>query len=278
MMPFKTLWRSLRVLEHLLTGATLAVYVRLRTRGGHCPPWLPRLVSWWHGRLCRALGIRLRIEGQPQPGCLLVGNHVSWLDIPVIGAQCELGFLSKAEVRDWPLIGWMAEVAGTLFIERGAHQADRISARLAADIASGRALMIFPEGTTTNGTCVRRFHPRLFGVAQAPGIRVQAVAIGYRGSQSADPDTRVAYIGDDTLIGNLWVLLRHPGLIVSVTFLPPLSARPEDRRRDLAERARAAVAESLGLDPLAETQRPAQGWVPDTLGDLPATELGHCPT
>ena len=254
-MMAKSLWRSLRVIEHLTTGAIIALYIRLRSSIGRRPVWVPQAVRWWHGRLCRALGLRLRIEGCVEPDCLLVGNHISWLDIPIVGAQHEVAFLSKSEVRGWPLIGWMAEIAGTLFIERGAHQADRIAARIVAEVAHGRPLMIFPEGTTSEGHCVRRFHPRLFSVARESGIRIQPVAIGYRRGEDPTPDPRAPYVDDDTLIANLWQIVRHPDLVAYVQFLPPLQTDDEATRRSLAESSRLAIVAALGLEPENDRRR-----------------------
>ncbi|WP_295408611.1 lysophospholipid acyltransferase family protein [uncultured Thiocystis sp.] len=254
-MMARSLWRSLRVIEHLITGAIVALYICLRSSIGQRPVWVPQAVRWWHTRLCRALGLRLRVEGRVEPGCLLVGNHISWLDIPIVGAQHEIAFLAKSEVRGWPLIGWMAEIAGTLFIERGAHQADRIAARIVAEIAHGHPLMIFPEGTTTEGRCVRRFHPRLFSVAQDSGIRIQPVAIGYRRGEDPTPDTRAPYVDDDTLIANLWQIVRHPDLVAHIQFLPPLQADDETTRRSLAESSRRAIVAALGLDPENDRRR-----------------------
>jgi 1-acyl-sn-glycerol-3-phosphate acyltransferase len=245
----RSFWRTLRVIEHLMTGALIALYVSLRSRIGGTPDWMPQAVRWWHGRLCRALGIRLRIEGCVEPGCLLVGNHISWLDIPIIGAQDEIGFLAKSEVRSWPLIGWMTDIAGTLFIERGAHQADRVAVRIIADIARGHPVMIFPEGTTTEGRCVRRFHPRLFSVSQETGINIQPVAISYRWGNDPAPDTRAPYVDDDTLIANLWHIIRHPDLVAHLHFLPAIQSTECQTRRALAERSRLAIVDSLGLDP-----------------------------
>lgn len=253
-MLVSALWRILRVIEHLMTGAMIAVYIRLRFR--RCQPvWLPQAVRWWHARLCRALGLRLRIAGRVEPGCLLVANHISWLDIPVVGAQHAIGFLSKAEVRAWPLIGWMAEIAGTLFIERGAHQTDRIATRLAAEVAQKRSLMIFPEGTTGDGRRVQRFYPRLFSVAQDGGIRLQPVAISYRWGEASLPDTRAPYIDDDTLIASLWRIARHPNLVAHVQFLPPLQVTDAMTRRALAESARQAISAALGLEPASADKR-----------------------
>lgn len=104
-------WRSLRLLEHLLTGAAIALIVAAGRPLGLLDERVPDLVRWWHGRLCRALGLHIEVTGDLAPNALLVANHISWLDIPVIGAQGRIGFLAKAEVRRWLLICWMAEIA-----------------------------------------------------------------------------------------------------------------------------------------------------------------------
>lgn len=256
----RSLWRAARVIEHLTTGALITLYVSLTSRPGRRPAWLPRAVRWWHARLCRALGVRLQVDGRLVPQCLLVGNHISWLDIPILGALGEIHFLSKSDIRGWPLIGWMAGIAGTRFIARGAHQTDAVLAQLREDLADGRSLMLFPEGTTTAGDGVRRFHPRLFSLAQMPGMRVQPIAIRYRRGEDRRPDTEAPYIGDDTLIANLWRLIRHPDLVAHVQFLPPVQTLAGERRRVIAERARAAILDALDLDvPGREADTPAAG-------------------
>lgn len=241
-----TLIRSVRVLEHLLTGATISLYVAGAGALGRRPAWVPRVVRWWHGRLCRALGLALEVRGEIVPGALVVANHVSWLDIPVLGARGPVQFLSKAEVRDWPLVGWMAAVAGTLFIARGAHQAGSLLERIGERLRAGVPVVIFPEGTTTDGREVRRFHPRLFAAAQRPGVRVQPVAIRYGGG--GEPDAVAPFVGDDDLLSHLLRVLAHPGLTVSVRFLPPLAGGPADRK-GLAEQCRQAIAGSLSPVP-----------------------------
>ena len=241
------LWRVLRVAEHLVTGALICLYISLVGRGDRAPSWVPRVVCWWHGRLCRALGVRVRVAGAVADRCLLVANHVSWLDIPVLGGQAELGFLSKAEVRAWPLFGWMSAVAGTLFIERGANQAANVSAQIAGAIAAGRTLVIFPEGTTSDGRAVRPFHPRLFAAARQPGLRVQPVAIGYRRGWDQAPDEVAPFVGDDTLMASLWRVILHPDLIAEVRFLLPLEPQEGEDRKRFAARARSAIVQALGL-------------------------------
>ncbi|NEV62003.1 lysophospholipid acyltransferase family protein [Thiorhodococcus minor] len=241
-------YRGLRVAEHLITGAVIAAYVRARYGRAERPPaWLPAAVRWWHARLCRALGIEIEVRGRLAHGCLLVGNHISWLDIPAIGAQDNIGFLSKSDVRHWPLIGWMAEIAGTRFIERGGNQSSQVFDHLRSDLMRGRAVMIFPEGTTTDGDSVKRFHPRLLAAAQAPDLGIQPVAISYHRGDDPAPDQDAPYVGEDSLAANLWRLLRHPNLIAKIRFLPPIRDTQGEQRRALAERTRAAVLEALDL-------------------------------
>ena len=238
--------RALRLVGHLGTGATISLYLVARTALGLRTPCLPAVVSWWHRRLCRTLDLRIVVDGDLTPGALLVANHVSWLDIPVLGAQAELAFLAKSEVRAWPLIGWMAAVAGTLFIDRGGNQAAELSARIGERLAAGVPVVIFPEGTTTDGRALARFHPRLLAAGQQAGVRVQPVALRY-GAEPL-PDPIAPFVGNDDLLSHLARLLAHPGLMVRVSFLPPVDAVGLDRRR-LAEHCRVAIAARLDPSP-----------------------------
>lgn len=240
----RVLWRAGRVIEHLATGTAVALYAKLH-RAQEGPSWLPRAVQWWYRRLLCALGVEVRVKGQPESRCLMVSNHISWLDIPVLGAQGEISFLSKAEVRRWPLIGWLAELVGTRFIERGAHRSAAVLRQLQTDLEAGHTIMLFPEGTTTDGRAVGPFYPRLFALAQATGVPIQPVALRYCRSGDPRPDPIVPYVGDDTLVANLWRLLRHPGLIAEVHFLLPFKPQAGQSRRALAEQARAAILAAL---------------------------------
>jgi len=247
--------RAVRVSEHLLTGAMIALALTAGRELGWRPGWLPAVVRWWHRRLCRALELRVRVSGGLAERGLLVANHISWLDIPVLGAQGEIGFLSKAEVRDWPLIGWMAKTAGTLFIARGANQAGELVQQIANRIQGKGRLAIFPEGTTTDGTSIKRFHPRLFAAAGQQGVWIQPVALRY--GRNRAPDPHAPFVGDDNLASHLLRLLRHPGLEVQLALLPPFQLGDLDRRR-VAERCRAMIADALEVDLLASsTSAPA---------------------
>ncbi len=245
--PLTTLWRCLRYLEHVTTGALILGWVRLVFGAASRPVWLPAVVQWWYRRACRALGVRVEVAGTIADHCLLVCNHITWLDVLVLGAQGHLGFLSKSEVRHWPVIGWMSVVVGTLFIARGANQVGAVTMEIGARIARGGTLVIFPEGTTTEGSGVARFYPPLFSIVLQPGLGVQPVALCYRAGDEPPPDRSVAYVGDQTLAANLWGVLRHPGLVARVQFLTPIHPGPAARPRSLSGQARSAILSALGL-------------------------------
>ena len=253
----RSLWRCLRFIEHVATGALILLVASLISRPGERPAWVPDAVQWWYRRMARALDLRVEVTGTIASQCLLVSNHVSWLDVIVLGSQGHVGFLSKSEVRAWPLIGWMASVfESTLFIERGAHQVGTVMAEIGARLARGAPLVIFPEGTTTDGAGVARFYPPLFAIAMQPDLGVQPVAISYRSGEQPPPDLRIAYTGNQTLIANLWRVLRHPGLVARVQFLAPLRPEPDEGRRTLSARTRSAILSALGLPESAGASRP----------------------
>lgn len=257
--------RSLRVALHLVTGATLLVCLTGARRLGLTANWSGDIVRWWHARLCRSLGLTVEVTGGPAPHALLVANHVSWLDIPVIGSQAGIDFLSKAEVRDWPLIGWMAATAGTLFITRGGNQTAGLVPRIGERIRAGGHVAIFPEGTTSDGTRLRRFHPRLFAAGQLAGVAVQPVAVRY-GSNAA-PDPIAPFLGEEALLPHLLRLVRHPGLRVQIRFLSPLVGHTLTRRQ-ISDHCHAAIAEALyiGASPSpAKNEDAPQPLVPSSL-------------
>jgi 1-acyl-sn-glycerol-3-phosphate acyltransferase len=199
------------------------------------------------------LGVRVRVDGVLARSSLLVANHISWLDIPVLGTQGEMGFLSKAEVRAWPLIGWMSERVGTLFIARGANQMGEAIGRICLRMRGSEPVVVFPEGTTSDGRQVYRFHPRLFAICQQAGVQVQPVALRY--GSGPEPDPIAPFIGDDTLFRHLWRVLCHPGIEVRMGLLAPIPVADRGRRR-LAEEARQAIVLRLGLDPTDPGERP----------------------
>lgn len=243
------LWRALRVSEHVLTGTLLALAAGLSRQAGLRCHWVPSATQWWHRRLCDCLELKLQSTGTMQAGALLVANHISWLDIPVLGALGHMTFVSKDDVRHWPVIGWLAQASGTLFIKRGANQAHTTIDQIATRLDRGDSILIFPEGTTSDGRSMRRFFPRMFAAAQRSAPKLQPVAIRY--GSNARPDPIAPYIGSDTLVAHLLRVLRHPGIAVDVTFLVPVETSARDRRA-LADATRAAIAKRLDLTSVPE--------------------------
>lgn len=236
----RRLWRLGRVVTHIGMGFVLALWL-----GAWRDPHRARVrdaASGWLAQLLSILAVQVTVEGQPHRGPgLWVSNHVSWLDIPVLGSVVPVHFLSKAEVRDWPLIGALAAAAGTLFIRRGSGDSRQRVGEIAGHLGAGRPVLIFPEGTTTEGVSVGRFHPRLFEAASLAGVPVQPVSLRY--GQDA-PDTRLAFIGDDAFHSHLWQLLLRDHIEVRLTFLAPID--PAGLERDtLAGLARERVAGML---------------------------------
>lgn len=246
-------WRLFRVLAHLLTGIVLTLILvrRDKTTGEHRHN--PNVVSWWHDRLLQILGIKVTVRGALPASAMLVSNHVSWLDIPVLGALCHTRFLSKHEVREWPLIGWLAAASGTLFIKRGGGQAGSVATLISQHIGERGLLTLFPEGTTTDGSDVRPFFSRLFGAAVQTQATVVPVCLRYH--VDGAPDPLAPFIDDQSLADNMLHLMRRAATQVEVTFLPPLELGDKDRKT-LAEEARQSIRAVLLSPPGA----PNEGW------------------
>ncbi|TBU86562.1 lysophospholipid acyltransferase family protein [Phytopseudomonas dryadis] len=202
-----------------------------------------RLTRWFLARLGNALPFRLQVHGElPRTPMLWLSNHVSWADIPLLGRLAPLSFLSKAEVRTWPLAGWLAHKAGTLFIRRGAGDGSLLNQQLGRHLQQGRHLLIFPEGTTGDGTSLRTFHGRLLSSAIESGVALQPVAIRYL--RDGQPCRVAPFIGDDDMLSHLLRLLDSDIAEVHIQLLEPIDSQ-SGNRNELARRAQAAVAQAL---------------------------------
>jgi 1-acyl-sn-glycerol-3-phosphate acyltransferase len=248
-------WRQVRrplrvahVVFHIGTGFVLAFAV-----GAFFSPHRPvvrRASQWWLARLTRVLALDIEVRGTaPLQPALFVANHVSWIDIPVLGGAAGVHFLSKAEVARWPLIGALATAAGTLYITRGGGQVRERTRQIARHVAAGRSILVFPEGTTTSGVDVRAFHSPLFAAASDGGHAVQPVAIRYRNG-AGEAHTLAPFIGDDEFHTHLWRLLVEDRIRVQVDFLPLIVA-PDSDHRALAAAAHAAVRAAVVSAPVA---------------------------
>ncbi len=246
----RRLVRAARLIGHLLLGALLAhtVLGRLVRAQRH-----DALVRWWVRGILRILNVHLEIEGRvnAEPA-LFAANHVSWLDIPCLRAALDTEFVAKQEVARWPVIGRMAGLAGTLFLNRGEHDASLVAANnMSGTLAAGRSVAIFPEGTTGDGRRLGRFHARLYQAAIRTRRPVQAVAIAYPHADGVHP--AAPFIGDDNLGRHVWVLLAEESLAVRLTLCTPIHEFGE--RRALAERTRTQIATALGLEPAVPIHR-----------------------
>lgn len=237
--------RLLRLLAVLALGLAMAGWVSLleRFRRNELMALRQRLTRRFLAQLAAALPFRLSLHGQlPERPMLWVGNHVSWTDIPLLGGLVPLSFLSKSEVRSWPLAGWLAHKAGTLFIRRGAGDSGLVRSQLLRHLQHGHDLLIFPEGTTTDGRSLRSFHSRLLASAVAAQVPVQPVAIRYLRDGAVDPVA--PFIGDDDLLSHLLRLLRSERSEVEIHLLPPLDSQGLSRT-ELSRQAHTAIAERL---------------------------------
>lgn len=195
----------------------------------------------WCRQMLSLLGIRLRVSGPLPLGChLIASNHVSWLDVFAIGATFPCWFLAKTETRAWPVFGWLAAANDTLFLRRrNARAAYRMNAEIRARLKSRQSVVIFPEGTTTDGSQVLPFYPALFQPAVDGRHRVVPLAISYH-DDAGDCATAVAYINDDPLWKSLRAVLDSPGLEAHLLLDDAIDAAGRVRR-DLAVRACNAI-------------------------------------
>ena len=230
---------------HLVWGVTLAGLV-FPLLG---PAQRDRRIMAWSRRLLGVLGVQARTAAAPSlpGGALLVCNHVSWLDIYLIYAAQRVHFVSKAEVRTWPVAGWLAHKTGTLFIERGRRtDTARINAEMRALMEGGAWVAVFPEGTTGDGRGLRRFMPSLLQPAVELNCPIVPAALRYR-TLDNDYSAAPAYIDDISMWQSLKRIVGEPGLIAELQFGEPIL--PNGHRRELAAQAEAATARLLGTAP-----------------------------
>ncbi|WP_280290380.1 lysophospholipid acyltransferase family protein [Pseudomonas sp. BN417] len=237
--------RVARLLSVIGLGLLLAVWVGLLERfaRGDQMATRQRLTRWFLARLAGALPFRVSINGRlPEEPMLWVSNHVSWTDIPLLGALAPLSFLSKAEVRTWPVAGWLAHKAGTLFIRRGSGDSGLVGQQLGRHLGEGRHLLIFPEGTTTDGSLLKTFHSRLLTSAVETEVPVQPVAIRYL--RDGERDGVAPFIGEDDLLSHLVRLLRSDLAEVQIQLLEPIPSQGLSRTV-LSQKAKSAVQRAL---------------------------------
>ncbi len=202
------------------------------------------VIKFWHKRFCQVLGLNIIVHGKPDSRpALWVSNHISWLDIPVIGSHFPVYFLSKAEVGNWPLIGRLAKAGGTLYIKRGSGDANGVASQMASHLQAGRSVLFFPEGTTTDGKALKRFFHKLFQAACVTGADIQPVVLCYR-DEKGELHAVAPFIGDDEFTEHLLNVLKEKRIDVELVVLPRVSINGRDERT-LARDLRAMMTEAL---------------------------------
>lgn len=248
-MTISLAWRLARIAVHLFVG--LAACALVFPFAG--PGLRERITRSWSRRLLALCRVRVEpARGAPALAhALIVANHVSWLDIFVINALNPCRFVAKAEIRAWPVMGWLAAGAGTIFIARGNRRELRhVFKGLVEVLQDGQRVALFPEGTTGLQGQVLPFHANLFEAAVDAGVQVQPYALAY-----LDADGRfqhsIEYADDTTFVDSLFKILKGTPVTARLVCLAPIEGRGA-HRRELALAAQEAVAAALA--PAAEVQ------------------------
>lgn len=238
MSALRFFYRTTLVSLVLITGCLVTVFLQKRIMPGR--GFSSNFTCWWHKRLANAFGVPVRVIGTPsEKATLFVANHISWFDISAIGCALPVRFLSKIEVKNTPVIGWLATRAGTLYIPRG----DRTAAEDAHNIMSealkqDHHVVLFAEGTTGDGN-IRRFHSRLIQSAITAGVTVQPVALLYPQNNKAgnnkqgENDNHVhpaaLFVGDTTMGQSVKKIITASDLVAEVHFLEPIDVTNKNR-------------------------------------------------
>ena len=202
-------------------------------------------IRWWAGGLLWVFGMRVRRIGTPLPGgTMFVANHLSWVDIVTLHSQHMMGFIAKAEIRDWPLIGWLAQAGESIFLQRGnAHSLTDVMTEMAARLRDGHAVAAVPEGGTRDGRELGAFHARIFTAAVQADAPVQPVALCF--GARCEAQTIVAFAPRESFMGNFVRLLGEPVRPVTVCFLEPILHAEHEGRRGIASLARARIEQAM---------------------------------
>jgi len=243
-----------------LAGLALATIPAALVQAILIPVW-PRGANWmpplWHRIACRILGVRVHVRGTPvsRGPCLFAANHISWLDIPVLASRLRISFIAKQEVAGWGVFGMLAKLQRTVFVARQRrHEAGRQRDLLARRFGAGDALVLFAEGTSSDGRTVLPFKTALFSVAEQTEkagvpLPVQPVTIRYTQIDGRPLRRayrpRIAWIGDMELVPHFLDVLKAGPIHAEIVFHPPLSLAAAGSRKLLARACEDLVRQGL---------------------------------
>jgi 1-acyl-sn-glycerol-3-phosphate acyltransferase len=251
---FRLGYRIPFLLIHLLIGTPVTVLsqgprARSFLLGGQ--PLAERLSCWWSRIICRIFGIQRKLSGEFQPGAqLVVANHISWIDIALLHSFAAMGFVAKAEIDSWPLLGTLARAGQSVFHRRGSHDsASGVMAQMIARLEENRRVAIFPEGGILPGDGVKLFHARLFAAAIETQKPVQPVMLRYLREGSRYDD--ITFLPGENFMVNFIRLLMQKRCIADVQVLPLIDSAGKQRRQ-LASEAEIAVREAFNSEVLVD--------------------------
>ncbi len=188
------------------------------------PRTLERRALWVQATalgILNSLGIQYQIKGHPPARGLVVANHLSYLDVLILSAAMPCFFVAKAEIDRWPFFGKAARTGGTLFIDRSSlASAEKVSAMIGERLQLPVPMLFFPEGTSTDGSSLLRFHSRLFEPAIVAGAQVTAAAVRYV-VEDGTPERELCWYGDEAFASHLWKVLGAAGFSAEVEFGEP---------------------------------------------------------
>jgi 1-acyl-sn-glycerol-3-phosphate acyltransferase len=207
-----------------------------------------REIEHWSLSMLDLLNIRLFLHGKPPQysgrALMVVSNHVSFLDIFAVNAVVPSRFVAKSEMRTWPLVGWLATRSGSLFIDRSRRlDTMRIKHEVSAALKAGDVFAVFPEGTTTDGSTVLKFHASLIEPALEADAAVQPVALWYERTDGSLCE-EASYSGGKSMWETLMGITSQHEIRVHVCFLDPIQTVGR-HRRDIANEAREAILRTL---------------------------------
>jgi len=222
-------------------------------------PVQKKMAQKWSAGLLAILSIRLRYSGElpvdKAKPVMLVANHVSWLDVYSLITICPSRFVAKSEIRTWPLLGWLSQNVGTLFIERTKRRdTARINQDIGNALTAGDWVTVFPEGTTSDGTTLKHFHASLLQSAVAVEASLYPVAIRYY-DVSGEISKAAVYVGV-SLLESLRQILQQPWIEVELIFPDPVNSSGKNRR-ELARSTEKSIADALSL-PLPQHKVPGK--------------------
>ncbi|MDR3740747.1 MAG: lysophospholipid acyltransferase family protein [Terracidiphilus sp.] len=218
-MKLRAVWRAV-TLAFVLFGCMLG-YWKKRMHG---PLSLVERAYWLQStcrRVLRSLGIHSEVVGDPPQSGVVVANHLSYLDVVILSSAMPCFFVAKAEIDKWPFFGWAARIGGTLFIDRSSlASATKVAAVIAERLALPVPVLFFPEGTSTDGSEVLRFHSRLFEPPVQAGAPITTATLRYLLLDGSD-ERDLCWFGDDAFLPHLWKALGTKGFTAEVRFGEP---------------------------------------------------------